>query len=96
MIGVSYKPKFTTIMKQSTYASMLGGFIDGIDKEEVEKKLNQRGYETPKCDLWYQIVIERNGKMIGKIYTKENKYSIMDGNFYKWNGIDSFLNHLQG
>lgn len=80
---------------EPTYASMLGGFSDGIDKKEVEKNLNERGYETPNSDLWYQIVVEKNGKMVGKVYTKENQYSIMDGNFYKWDGVNNFLNHLQ-
>tara|TARA_R100001015_G_C4455161_1_gene43946 strand:+ start:221 stop:502 length:282 start_codon:yes stop_codon:yes gene_type:complete len=77
-----------------TYASMLGGFSDALDKEKVEKNLNERGYETPKSDLWYQIFVEINGKMVGKIYTQEKKYCVMDGNFYKWDGIDNFLNHL--
>ena len=80
---------------EPTYASMLGGFNDALDKEKVEKNLNERGYETPNCDLWYHIVIVKNGKMVGKVYTQENKYSIMDGNFYKWDGVDNFLNHLQ-
>ena len=46
-----------------TYASMLGGFNDALDKEKVEKNLNERGYETPNSDLWHQIVIVKNGKM---------------------------------
>ena len=81
---------------ENTYASTFGGFSKVIDGLEVEKDLNHKGYETPKNGLLHQIFVEKNGKMLGKIYTNENKYSIMDGNFYKWDGIDSFLNHLQG
>lgn len=81
---------------EPTYASMLGGFNDALDKEKVEKTLNERGYETPNSNLWHQIVIVKNGKMVGKVYTQENKYSIMNGNFYKWEGVDNFLKHLQG
>ena len=78
-----------------SYASSFGGSRNE-DWKMVEDTLNREGYDTPHTGLWDQIMVEKNGVLVGKINRSGNYYHVYPNGIYnntpyKWMGLDGFL-----